>query len=375
MIKVGILSMQRIYNYGSFLQAYGLKQMLIDLGCEVEFVDYHPGKCLVESSESVGFKRKISKITETLSYKASFKNKVKFLLYKKNYAGKHYPLLGITEKANYNPKIDLLVIGSDEVFNCVQSNSNVGFSLDLFGKNNNSQKLISYAASFGNTTIDKIEKYGIRDILSECLCKFDRISVRDNNSGNIVKKLTGNEPEYNLDPVLMYNYIGKCNKIPELSKKEKYLVLYGYSGRFTNKECKQIKEFSKQNNLKIYCIGGVQNACDKFVDCNAFEVISYFQNADYVITDTFHGTILSVITHRQFVSVVRRNGYGNSEKLVDLLERLSLNDREIADLSDISSMLLKKIDYCETDKTINIERKKAVDYLKDQIVGVNNDRK
>lgn len=240
----------------------------------------------------------------------------------------------------------------------------------MFGKNNNSQKLISYAASFGNTTIDKIEKYGIRDILSECLCKFDRISVRDNNSGNIVKKLTGNEPEYNLDPVLMYNYIGKCNKIPELSKKEKYLVLYGYSGRFTNKECKQIKEFSKQNNLKIYCIGGVQNACDKFVDCNAFEVISYFQNADYVITDTFHGTILSVITHRQFVSVVRRNGYGNSEKLVDLLERLSLNDREIADLSDISSMLLKKIDYCETDKTINIERKKAVDYLKIKKIAV-----
>ncbi|MCI5911177.1 MAG: hypothetical protein MRZ46_05970, partial [Oscillospiraceae bacterium] len=59
-----------------------------------EFVDYHPGKCLVESSESVGFKRKISKITETLSYKASFKNKVKFLLYKKIMLGSIIRFLG-----------------------------------------------------------------------------------------------------------------------------------------------------------------------------------------------------------------------------------------------------------------------------------------
>ena len=59
MIKVGILSMQRIANYGSFLQAYGLKHMLEDLGCEVQFVDYHPGETLITSNEGTGIKRKI----------------------------------------------------------------------------------------------------------------------------------------------------------------------------------------------------------------------------------------------------------------------------------------------------------------------------
>ena len=58
MIKVGILSMQRIANYGSFLQAYGLKHMLEDLGCEVQFVDYHPGETLIPSNEGTGIKRK-----------------------------------------------------------------------------------------------------------------------------------------------------------------------------------------------------------------------------------------------------------------------------------------------------------------------------
>lgn len=55
MKKAGILSMQRIYNYGSFLQAYGLKKMLEELGCAVEFVDYHPGKCLVDLKQKNGF--------------------------------------------------------------------------------------------------------------------------------------------------------------------------------------------------------------------------------------------------------------------------------------------------------------------------------
>ena len=51
------------------------------------------------------------------------------------------PLLGITDEMNYNPTLDCLVIGSDEVFNCIQKNSNVGYSLELFGKDNHAKKM------------------------------------------------------------------------------------------------------------------------------------------------------------------------------------------------------------------------------------------
>ena len=69
-IRVGILSMQRIYNYGSSLQAYALKKILEDLGCDVQFVDYEPGECLVQSSASKsGLNRKISKAFEVFKYK------------------------------------------------------------------------------------------------------------------------------------------------------------------------------------------------------------------------------------------------------------------------------------------------------------------
>lgn len=159
MKKIGIMSMQRIYNYGSFLQAYGLKKIVESLGGKVEFVDYHKGKPLIEKDSSKGFKHKVKKGFELLNYRASIKQKIQFINYKRNFANKYVYQLGIGPKMNYNPKLDVLIIGSDEVFNCVQSNPNVGYSLELFGKNNNANQLVSYAASFGNTTIKKIKVF------------------------------------------------------------------------------------------------------------------------------------------------------------------------------------------------------------------------
>lgn len=368
MKKVGILSMQRIFNYGSFLQAYGLMQICKELGGEVEFVDYHPGKCLIETNQQTGVMRKISKVMETFGYNAPFKEKLKFIKYKKNYAANYFPYLGITEKKNYSPELDLLIIGSDEVFNCVQDNTNVGFSPELFGQNNNAEKVITYAASFGNTTMEKMNEYGIKDKVAEWVGELDDISVRDSNSGKLISELTASEPRYNLDPVLMYDYMGKCSAIPDsVDEKDKYMILYGYSGRFTDDECKYIKSYAKTNGLKIYCIGGVQNACDKFIDCDPFRVIGYFRNAECVITDTFHGTIMSIITHRKFASFVRKSGYGNSEKLTDLLLRLNLENRIADEISDIEQLLAHDIDYKAADSIIADERIKAYEYLSSYI--------
>lgn len=368
-MKIGILSMQRIKNYGSFLQAYGLKSMLENLGAEVEFVDYHPGKTLVQSDGGTGIKRKIFKVFKVFKGRAPLSEKIRFINYKKNYAINYYPYLGITSEMNYSPNVDLLIIGSDEVFNCVQNNTNVGFSPELFGKNSHAKNLISYAASFGNTNIDKLKKYKVAEKVAAWLNDFDDISVRDSNSAITVKDLIGRKPHINLDPVLMYDFL-KSGKIPKDIDKmytHKYLLLYGYSGRFTVEECKKIRIYADSKNLKIYCIGGVQDCCDRFIDCDPFKVISYFNHAACVVTDTFHGSIMSIITHRQFVSVVRKSGYGNSEKLIDLLERLRLKDRQIYDLDILDSFLSKKIDYTITDKIIANERVKAMEYLKNWV--------
>lgn len=362
--------MQRIANYGSFLQAYGLKHILEDIGCDVQFVDYHPGETLIPADDGTGIKRKLSKVMDVFKYSAPLKEKIRFIKYKKNYASNYYPYLGINDQMNYSPELDLLVIGSDEVFNCVQNNTNVGFSPELFGERNNAKRVVTYAASFGNTTEEKLKKYEVADKVGAWLKKMDAISVRDTNSGKVVEAVSGVKPEYHLDPVLAYNFMEKCSDIPTSVPEEKYMILYGYSCRFSKEECKQIRAYAKKRGLKIFCIGGVQDACDKFIDCNPFQVIAYFRHADCVVTDTFHGTIMSVITHRQFASVVRSVGYGNSEKMTDLLGRLGLSNRVVGSLEELPEMLKKKIDYTAVDKVIGKERKRSHEYLERQINGI-----
>ncbi|MDM8267235.1 hypothetical protein QUW44_08885 [Limosilactobacillus pontis] len=78
--RIGIMSMQRIYNYGSFLQAYSLKSIIKDLGYDVRFVDYHPGKTVISSDNKL--KRKIIRAFETIRLKSPLSEKIKFIKYK-----------------------------------------------------------------------------------------------------------------------------------------------------------------------------------------------------------------------------------------------------------------------------------------------------
>lgn len=362
MIRVGIMSMQRIANYGSFLQAYGLKHILEELGCEVQFVDYHPGVTLIPAVGGTGLKRKVRKVLDTFKCNAPLKEKIRFINYKRNYATNYYPLLGITAEKNYAPVIDLLVIGSDEVFNCVQNNTNVGFSADLFGHGSNARNKISYAASFGNTTIEMLRKYDVDKSVGSWINELDAVSVRDKNSAKIVEELTGQNPTEHLDPVLIYEFM-ESGMVPKHVDEQNYMLLYGYSGRFSTTECTLIRKYADKNKLKIFCIGGVQDCCDKYIDCDPFKVITYFKNANCIVTDTFHGSVLSIITHCQFVSVIRNSGYGNSEKLIDLLRKLGLENRQISVMDQLDKILCKPIDYETVDIIIKSERKRTREYL------------
>lgn len=372
MSKVGIMSMQRIANYGSFLQAFALKTLIEEFGNQVEFVDYHVEAPIVPDDAEASNKvvRKIKKGTEVLRCHAPLSHKVSFIKYKQSFHQRYMPLLGIRDEMIYNPTLDTLVLGSDEVFNCIQKNTNVGYSLELFGKDHKAKRLISYAASFGNTTLDKLQQYGKTDEVGSYLKRFDALSVRDKNSGMIAKKLSGREVIYHLDPVLVYDYMHECDQIPKIEKQEKYLIVYAYSGRISEEESKWIKAYAKKKGLKVYAIGGLQSCADKFVDCSPFEVLAYFRNADEVITDTFHGSIFSIITERKFTTLVRKsvgNSYGNEEKLTDLLERLGLNSRITYDVKDAEKINLIEIDYSAVGQILAEQRRRTKEYLEEQL--------
>lgn len=370
-MKIGIMSMQRVCNYGSFLQAYGLKRIIEELGHNVVFVDYKVGKPVNASKNKTAYVKAIvrEKIMDIAAYFIDFmffaSEEQKYSLrFKQIYRKNFLPLLGITLQKKYNVAVDTLVIGSDEVFNCLQNNPIVGFSPELFGYNNKSNKLISYAASFGNTTLEGLETAQKSKIIAKLLKRFDSISVRDENSYNIVKTLIKCDAEYNMDPVLMYDF---TNEMVEPNINENYIVVYAYRNRLSIEEKRKIREFADKEKKRLIAIGGYQDFCDECFQGSPFEVLGYIKNADYVITDTFHGTIFSVINQRKFITFIRKGHglkYGNYEKLMDLLERLGLSNRAAFDPSDLEKIIKSEIDYDNVNRIIEIQRKKTRTYLK-----------
>lgn len=364
---VGIMSMQRIRNYGSFLQAYGLRRMLESLGCDVRFVDYRPGACLVNSDRPSRLPRPAAKLAEVLEGPGPLSAKLAYANYKRCYDSRAWPLLGISPELDYSTDgMDMLVIGSDEVFNCVQSNPNVGFSPDLFGASSQARCTITYAASCGNTTVAKLRESGVADEVAGWLVKLDAVSVRDENTATVVNELTGTNPVRNLDPVLAWDFFGE-EDVPETPVGGRYIIAYAYSGRLTREECAALRTYADKRRLKVVNVGGVQGCCDEFLDLGPFEVLAAFKGAECVLTDTFHGTILSVIAERPFATVVRTQGYGNSEKLTDLLARLGLESRAAPSPSGFASLLGAAPDWAPVRRRAAEGRASARAYLAGQV--------
>lgn len=354
MAKVGIMSMQRIRNYGSFMQAYALKKIIESLGNDVEFIDYKYEKSILADNHAL-----LSKIKKNINIIQFCKKRKAIKKFAESYDNVFLPELKINKK-NYNKSIDTLVIGSDEVFNCLQPFP-VGYSRNLFGFEYDHSKIISYAACFGHTTYELLEKYNITKEISKMLSKFKAISVRDNNSKEIVNKLTNINPEMHLDPVLVYDFNDRKKTNIDLKN---YILLYAYPGRLNKQEEKYIKKFAKRHNKKILSLGSYQKIADEIRIVHPLEIFSYFENADFVITDTFHGSIFSIKTKTNFCTIIRKT---NSNKLTDLLNKLSLEERMVNNLEDIDNLFNIKTDFSNTYNILKKEKTKAIDYLKKNI--------
>jgi len=102
---------------------------------------------------------------------------------------------------------------------------------------------------------------------------------------------------------------------------------------------------------------------DRNIEADIFEFLGYVKKAKYVVTATFHGSIFSIIFKKQFVSTV-----GNCLKIVDILERLNLGDRDITNIEKIESVIDRLIDYDEVEKLKLKYRKESMEYLEKAIL-------
>ena len=352
-MKVGILSMQKVINYGSFLQAYALKKIIQSLGHSVSFVDIIPGSeipLLHSKSKRKYFVDKyIIKRVEHVIF-----SKMRKARFKNNY----FEVAGINHSVPEN-QCDIIVIGSDEVFNCCQP-AKWGFSHQLLGATECSS--ISYAGSFGYSDYDKICSMSLAVEASHALNHLRAISVRDENSVSCIRKLIGKNPEQHLDPVLIYEW---SNEVIPQDKYKDYILIYSYDNRINDEnEIRVIKKFAKKHRKKIISFGLYQRWCDKNISCSPFELLSYFDSADYVITDTFHGTVFSIKRNKKFATIIRDSNYN---KLSDLMKKMGVWNRRVENLDDLEKVLQKDIPYESINLLISKERERAIMYLRENL--------
>lgn len=351
-MKIGILSMQKINNYGSFLQALALKKEFEKRGHDVYFVDIEIGKqivapILVKRNLLSKFDKYIIKRIENM-----FLDRKMLKIYEEN----RKVFLDIEKRISDGEEYDIVVIGSDEVFNATVP-SKWGFSRQLFGDITNAKKVVTYAASCGSTTYESVCHYGIEEEISECLNNVSSISVRDKNTFDFVKKISGIETEINVDPVFLGNY----DDLIVLPKRRPYMLVYAYGNRINDeREVKAIKEYAKKYDLEIICVGMQQRWCSHNIAADAFELLGYVKNAECIVTDTFHGTVFSIKYNKRFVTLIRES---NKNKLGGLLKQFSLYNRHVDKIDDFETTMREDIDYGPINQLIAEEQRRSSDYL------------
>lgn len=352
-MKIGILSMQKILNYGSFLQAFSLKKQFENRGHDVYFIDIEPGRtiCAFET-EQQNILKKLDKyfLKRIENY---FLDKRMSKIHKDDYERFLHTEKHLADGARFG----LVVIGSDEVFNATIP-SRWGFTTQLFGNVDNADQVVTYAASCGSTTLESVRKYGIEDDIRNALKNVQKISVRDQNTFDFVMKITGRVPEINVDPVFLLDY-SPYIQLPKRTKP--YLLVYAYGNRINDEnEIRAIKKYAKDNNLEIICVGMQQRWCSKNIAANAFELLGYVKKAECVVTDTFHGTVFSIKYNKKFISIIRQS---NKQKLGGLLIQFGLSERALYDMKVFGSVMDRVIDYEKVNRLIKEEQDKSQKYL------------
>lgn len=361
-MKVCILSMQQINNYGSVLQAYSLKKMIEGLGGEVEFLAIKQGEnetLNLQCAENDIDKKSDSWLKIQLG-------RVKSKIYGRKLSqvfSEFRDNTGLNSMSG-DEEFDVCVIGSDEVFNCLQK-SRWGFSSQLFGDVKSAKKVITYAASCGATKEDNLPNE-LREAVKKAMINLSAISVRDKNTAEFVEKLSGKKIAYNLDPVAVGDFDDEIRNLNvDCKLPKKYCIVYSYSERFSNpNEIKAISEYCQERGLKLVAPFGRQKWIPSYETLTPFELLKAFQNAECIVTDTFHGTLFGAKFGKKMAILIRES---NRNKLEDLTQRLQIKNHVITDISQLSTVLEKNLDKKKINEMLRLERVRSLEYLKENL--------
>lgn len=357
----GIITHYDVHNHGALLQLTAMIRVLRDKGIYAKALRFdknydfmgHSFKAKYDISvKSIGIYLKYLKDKGLGCTRYNYKKRKTLNEYKsvQNIIGDYY---------SESPMLDGIIVGSDEVFAL-----HTGPTPVFFGHCLPSENVFSYAGSFGPTTFENIKYLHSVPFVRSGIEGMKYVTVRDANSASVIERLTGTRPPIVVDPVILYGYKKEIEEMGVPPYKD-YLLVYAYDNRMNSKEeIEAIRNYAKSRGLKILSPGFYHKWCDYNIDVDPITLLSYFKNATEVVTDTFHGSVLSLITGAKFAVKTRES---NHLKLKNLLQEYSLESRIFQEWNDIVATMKPEIDYSRVNKEIESRRSQSIKHLENML--------
>ena len=378
-MKIGIVTLPFNSNYGGLLQAYALQSVLKQMGNEVLTVNQY--------SKSMPLRMKILSFGRRSILRLIFRKQIVVRTWPN---GQEESIISqhtnrfieeniittqlIRSKKDfdllYKYNFDAYIVGSDQVWRpkyspCLE-NHFLGFL-----KNNSKIKRIAYAASFG---VDNWEYSPSQTKTCSSLVKqFNSVSVREDSAINLCKKYLGIDAVQNLDPTLLISKEEYINLVvnDNIPKHSGTLLVYILDLSAEKKNIiKQVTELLKLTPISTMPEGLFREVGSKNLKHCIYPPVTYwlrgFMDSEFVITDSFHGTVFSIIFNKPFLAI------GNTKRgitrFISLLKMFGLEDRLIQPgNNDITKKINTKINYSTINVILEKRKIEALSFLQNAL--------
>ncbi len=384
-MRIGILTFHYVANYGAVLQAFALKRTLENFGHEAVVIDYRPQSKVImwnaleyrkSIRDSIRYDRRGGIIRSCCRYFYVIGCYLKFILVKYRFIKKKYAkfekfvykflchinaqVTTVREFEQFN-NYDMIIYGSDQIWNPEITG---GLDPMYFGGYTKKEQLkVAYAASIGSLTI--LNDDNIKNNFLFLLNQLDYLSVRE---CNLYKYLSsaGIKVMHVADPTLLLksDEYSTC-KMPDKKQCEYVLVYHLLYDKRMNALARKI---ARINGWKVVIINGTfSGGLDVRKDTGPEEFVTLLANASYVITNSFHGTTLSLVFNKNFYVLLPSV---RQDRIKNLLDDFKLQSR-VVDVS-VNELSIENIDYMQVNKIMTTFRQRSLHYLT-SIIAENNE--
>ncbi len=351
-MKIGIITFTYGCNYGNKLQNYALLKVL-----EKEF------------GKEVYTMRNFD-ITTKGNLKTRIKSFIKFILavdgerqkvskQKKfdNFSEKNlnfYPIALTENTVDKLQDFDAFVCGSDQIWNPYYNKDMYLFTAAFAEK----AKRTSYAASIG---LDKLP-LNLEQKYSENISTMDYIGVREQEAAKLIKDLTERDADVQIDPTMLLTQTDwtSFSKKPDIKVPDRYVLTY-FVRSMSPSAVKVMEELKTEENIDVINLNDTKNK--EWYDLDPREFVWLIKNAEYVLADSFHATVFSILFHKPFHCFERQSGETinrQESRLKTLLSYFNLDSC----ISETDRVNWEQIDFSETDNILNRKRQQSMESLR-----------